>query len=285
MDRMYQTAVITPTDNDNNVNHNTKEINIPLEKLNTASREFQYTYLLSNLRIVNNPELINYFRWVVSTGVQYCYMNRSLFFINTEDKIINRMDVPLCKNIIANDSLDIMEKDPHLSVFLSKILFTIHNEGTSKMLFVLGKKHSAKSIHFNFAFEYLESVFLSQNPELKMKMRAFLTLTQALTNCINSDGHMESFAFAIYKFFFDSSMNMIGFNYRLISLYITFLAYEKQIRRLPLIFYLTKRYYDSKNISYPHLDALYKKDQFLGKETEEIFKRYEHEVFAAFKVS
>lgn len=285
IDRMYQTAIIVPVDENMKDDRNAKEVNLPLANLQSASTGFHYSYLLSNLKIVNNPELMNYFRWVISTGVQYCYLNRSLFFINTTNKVINRINVPLCNNIIHEDYLDIMEKDPHMSVFLSKILFSMQSEGTSKLLFLLGKKNSAKSVHFNFTLEYLETMFLSGSPEIKARLKSFMTIIKALTNCVNNDGHMESFSFAIYKFFFDSSMNLVGFTYRLIALYITFLTSEKQISRQPLLFYLTKAYFDSQNVNYPHLDALYRQNLVIGKESKVRFKEFEKDVFEAFKVN
>lgn len=283
VDRMYQTVVITP-DNKDKKEEVAQEISLPVANLQPASTEFQYTYLLSNLRLVNNPELIHYFRWVVSTGVQYSYMNRSLFFLNTDNNVSNRIDIALCNNIIEEDSFDVMEKDPHMAAFLSKILYSIKSEKSSKMLFLLGKKHSAKSVHFGFTLEYLEKVALIDKTTLKNKLKAFMTIIRAFTNNVNRDGHQESFAFAIYKFFFDNSMKMVGYNYKLISLFITFMAYEKQISMLPSIFYLTKPYFDSKKISYPHLDTLYKQDPLIGSDGKAKFSQFESDLFEAFKV-
>ena len=279
VDRLYNTAIVSFEDEVKR-----DETKVDLSQLLPATEADTYTPLLSSLRVVNNPELLNYFSWMKKNDLHYTSMNQTLFFLNTGKHIQNEIDIEKCKSIIQKDSLDIMEKEPKLSHFLSKLIFNMRNENKNKILFFLGKKGSAKSVHFNFTVDYMEKMFLSKNTALKTKMRCFLSLIKALTNNINHQGVFESFSFGTYKFFFNEKSELENFNYNIINLYITFIGLEKHMSGLPLITYFTKRYFEEKGKTYPHLDEIYEKDLKTNELANIKFKEHYDKVFEAFKV-
>ena len=256
---------------------------IEISKIEEASIKPVRNFLVSNLEIINGPELIEYMRWILNKNERYFNLNKALFFINNNKKIKNFFEIEKCKKILENGKIDNYSNAPDFEMFISENLHFLKFFNNNQYLFFLGQKNSAKTVHFKFFLDFIEKLFFEKNEKLKKKIRAILLIFFSVINFLDKNGKNENFSFNTYKFIFDKNFQFAGIKLKLISLYATFITEKKNIYDLPIIMFLTKKYYSKKNQNLNHLKEIFDNKK-IEKSTFDIFEKYSKDIFSAFEI-
>ena len=257
---------------------------IEISKIEEAAIKPARNYLVSNLEIINCPELIEYMKWILEKKERYFCLNKALFFINNNLKVKNFFDVEKNLEILENGRIQDFSEAPDFEMFISENLHFLKFFGEMRYLFFLGQKNSAKTVHFKFFIDYVERMFFEKNKDMKKKIRAVLLVFFAIVNFLDDNGKNENFSFCTYKFVFDEDFKFAGISLKLISLYSTFITERKNIYGLPIIMYMTKKYYKNKNQKLDHLKEIFELPENIDNSVIDILENYSKKIFEAFEI-
>lgn len=286
IDRLNNTVVIKPDLVKDLPPVGQKQIVVTMENLEECADSATYSYFLTSMNVVSKPEILNYTNWLLDKNVQYFYMEKSIYYLKRgRPTITDEINVAKYLDSIANFNYDVFKSEADFYTFATSVISAIKKERRNKSLLLLGQKASGKSAHSAFLVKYMYMLFLEKTKGLAQRFKAAWTIIKIITSTLAPNGYEDSFVFSQLKFLFDDYMNLAAINYRLVSLYTTFVPTELNIEKLPILFYLTKFFLEENKLPTDHLEKIYNVEKLdMIKNAFEIYHKMYIDFLEALKV-
>jgi hypothetical protein len=286
IDRLNNTVVVKHDTAKDLPSLSQKQVVATMENLEECADAATYSYFLTSMNVVSKPEILNYINWLLDNNAQYFYIERSIYYLKKARPSINEeISAQKYLDSIANFNYDVFKSEASFFTFATSVISAIKKERKNKSLFLLGQKASGKSAHSAFFTKFMYVLFLEKTKALGTKFKAAWTVIKLITRTLAPNGFEDSFAFSQLKFLFDDYMNLAAINFRLISLYTTFIPTELNIEKLPILFYLTKFFLEENKLSTDHLEKIFNLEKIDAiKNGFEIYHRMYADLLESFKV-
>ena len=232
------------------------EIDIPIDKLEEASSEKFNSKNIADLRLINTPEILRFFEYVSRSSIPYFQMTRTLVFLS---KLGEKIKLDLSKEkyleIINNFYADPLKDDRDLFSFIATILRSMKKDKKSKQIFLFGKQIESKKSQKIQTFSFIKCLF-NENSNSKFQNYEYaINVISYLTQSLDSTGNRKQFGFYKTSYQFNEKTQLIGIEFKLINLYLSFLGSEISTSRFPLLIYFARFFYDEQKPESEFLSA------------------------------
>ena len=221
------------------------EIDVPILKTEEVSSEEICSHDISDLRLVNLPEILHFFETIVKSDRPFFRMKRTLVYLSTKDqKYANEFEKEKYLEIMNNTFFETGKKDCDLNIFLAGILGSLKREKGQKSLFIFGKNLEVKNGQKKEVLWFLEKMFSGPTIEFHKEVKYAMRLMSYLSQTLDFSGKKKQIGFYKFSFEFDEKMLAKGIKTEILNIYSSFLCPENPSNEYPLLLYLAKFYFD-----------------------------------------
>jgi hypothetical protein len=239
-----------------------KPLVVPMEYLEECADESTFSFFSTTMNLVNKPEILNYIYWVFKNESQYFYMDHSIFFLKHHKQSSPPPIYPeKYLDSINTFNNDVFKSQANFYDFLVSAFISMKKDQKNKTIFLIGQNASGKSLHAQYFSNFIQEMFLKRNKIFAEKVKAAWSIIRIVTSSLAPDGHEDSFAFAQLRYLFDEHLNLTSVNFRLISCFITFITSEKNVEKMPILFYLTKFFMEENKMPTDHFSIIFNIDK------------------------